>query len=79
MSASTDSASRRNAGGTTPIFISIQDGAARCGVSVDFIRDRISDGALPAFRAGNRRGLIRVRIEDLDRLFRPIPTVRQAG
>lgn len=40
-------------------------------VSVDTLRRRIRAGRLPAYRFGER--LIKIRIEDLDNLFRPIP------
>ena len=43
------------------------------GVSVDTLRRRIAEGALPAVKSGYK--LIRVRIADLDRVFRPMPTV----
>ncbi|MBB1515260.1 helix-turn-helix domain-containing protein [Tessaracoccus sp. MC1679] len=52
-------------------WLSLQQAALYYGVSVDTLRRRISAGRLPAARFGVR--LIRVRVEDLDRLFRPIP------
>ncbi len=55
-----------------PEWLSLQQAAALYGVSVDTLRRRIAAGRLPASRFGER--LIRVRAEDLDRLFRPIPT-----
>lgn len=55
-----------------PEWLSLQQAAALYGVSVDTLRRRIAAGRLPASRFGER--LIRVRSEDLDRLFRPIPT-----
>lgn len=58
----------------TPEWLSLQQASAVYGVSVDTLRRRIRHGQLPASRFGQR--LIRVRTEDLDRLFRPIPTVR---
>lgn len=42
-------------------------------VSVDLLRQRIAAGELPAVHAGRR--LIRVRLEDLKRVFRPVPSV----
>ncbi len=54
-----------------PEWLSLQQAAALYGVSVDTLRRRIAAGRLPACRFGER--LIRVRAEDLDRLFRPIP------
>lgn len=56
---------------TTPEWVSLRQAAALHGVSVDTLRRRIREGRLPAYRFGER--LIKVRIEDLDRLFRPIP------
>ena len=54
-----------------PEWISLQQAALMYGVSVDTLRRRIRAGMLPASRFGVR--LIRVRIEDLDRLYRRIP------
>lgn len=56
-------------------YISLQDAAVLYGVSVDLLRHRIATGQLPAVHAGRR--LIRVRIEDLKRMFRPIPAARK--
>lgn len=53
-------------------WLSLQPAAALYGVSVDTLRRRIAAGRLRASRSGER--LIRVRAEDLARLFRPIPT-----
>ena len=61
-------------GQPAPEWLSLQQAAVVYGVSVDTLRRRIAHGQLPASRFGGR--LIRVRVEDLDRLFRPIPTVR---
>jgi excisionase family DNA binding protein len=61
-------------GQPAPEWLSLQQAAAIYGVSVDTLRRRIRHGQLPASRFGQR--LIRVRTQDLDRLFRPIPTVR---
>ncbi|MCA0306138.1 MAG: helix-turn-helix domain-containing protein [Actinobacteria bacterium] len=55
-------------------WLSLQQAAAIYGVSVDTLRRRIAQGHLPASRFGRR--LIRVRVQDLERLFRPIPTAR---
>ena len=54
-----------------PEWLSLQQAASIYGVSVDTLRRRIRAGKLPASRFGVR--LIRVRIEDLDRLYRAIP------
>jgi len=61
-------------GQPTPEWLSLQQAAAIYDVSVDTLRRRIAAGKLPASRFGER--LIRVRVEDLDRLFRPIPIGR---
>lgn len=55
---------------THPRWISIRQAAASYGVSVDTIRRRIATGQLPASRCGGR--IIRLRITDLDRLFKPL-------
>jgi excisionase family DNA binding protein len=55
-----------------PEWLSLQQAAAFYGVSVDTLRRRIAAGKLRASRFGVR--LIRVRVEDLDKLFRAIPT-----
>lgn len=55
---------------TQPHWISIRQAAASYGVSVDTIRRRIATGQLPASRCGGR--IIRLRITDLDRLFKPL-------
>lgn len=52
---------------------SVPDAAAYASVSVKTIRRRILDGSLPAHRLGPR--LLRIDVADLDRLFRPVPTV----
>ena len=61
-------------GRPSPEWLSLQQAAAIYGVSVDTLRRRIAHGQLPASRFGSR--LIRVRAEDLEHMFRPIPTVR---
>ena len=58
-------------GQPAPEWLSLQQAAAIDGVSVDTLRRRIAAGKLPASRFSVR--LIRVRVEDLDRLYRPIP------
>lgn len=57
-----------------PLSTSLKDGALRHHVSVDFLRERIARGELPAYRLGKGRGLIRVYVADLDALLRRIPT-----
>ena len=54
-----------------PEWLSLQKAAFIYDVSVDTLRRRIRAGKLPASRFGVR--LIRVRIEDLDQLYRRIP------
>ena len=51
---------------------SIQAAADYADVSTRSIRRWIARGELPAYRVGPR--LIRVDLDDLDRLARPIPT-----
>ena len=57
-----------------PEWLSLQQAAHIYGVSVDTLRRRVMTGDLPASRLGRR--IIRVRVEDLNYIFRPIPTVR---
>jgi excisionase family DNA binding protein len=54
-----------------PEWLSLQQAASIYGVSVDTLRRRIREGKLPASRFGVR--LIRVRAENLDRLYRRVP------
>jgi len=63
-------------GHLAPEWLSLQQAADIYGVSVDTLRRRVVTGDLPASRLGRR--LIRVRVEDLDHMFRPIPTVHPA-
>jgi excisionase family DNA binding protein len=53
-------------------FISLATAADMLGVSVHTLRRRIAAGELPAFRAGKR--IIRIRVSDLERMFRRVPT-----
>lgn len=56
-------------------LISLQDYAEECGVTVKFLRDRIADGTLPAYKLGS---VIRVDPDEADQaLVRRIPTVRR--
>lgn len=56
-------------------FISLQHAAIRYDLSVDYLRDRIAAGALPAVRLAPKRPggrqLIRVRVADVDALLTP--------
>lgn len=59
------------------LFTSLQRGALMYDTSVDTLRRRIRDGSLPAYRNGR---LIRVKVSDLEALFRPVRSdVRAAG
>ncbi len=53
-------------------FISLSAAADILGISVHTLRRRIAAGELPAFRTGRR--IIRVRISDLDKMLRRVPT-----
>lgn len=59
---------------TTPAaqWLTLQEAAAIYAVSVKTLRRRLACGDLPASRCGTR--LIRVRADDLDALFRQIPS-----
>jgi excisionase family DNA binding protein len=58
----------------TAEWISLREAAKIYAVSTYTLRRRISSGDLPAAKLGYK--LIRVRIEDLDKLFPAIPTDR---
>lgn len=64
---------RTEAAPPAPEWLSLQKAAVIYDVSVDTLRRSISTGRLPASRVGRR--LIRVRVTDLERLYRPIPAV----
>lgn len=53
-------------------FISLSAAADILGISVHTLRRRIAAGELPAFRSGRR--IIRIRLADLDRLLKRVPT-----
>ena len=55
-------------------YLSIAEAAALYHVSRDYVRDRIIDGSLPAVRSG--RKIIRISAADLERLFRPVQSMR---
>ena len=55
-------------------YLSIAEAAALYHVSRDYVRDRIIDGSLPAVRSG--RKIIRIGTLDLERLFRPVQSMR---
>lgn len=54
------------------VFISLNEAAEVLGISVRTLRRRIAAGELPAFRSGRR--IIRVRVADLDRILRRVPS-----
>lgn len=56
-------------------FISLAQAADILGISVHTLRRRIAAGELPAFRTGRR--IIRVRVEDLERLLKRVPCAGQ--
>ncbi len=53
-------------------LVSLAEAAEQAGCNPKTIRRRISDGSLSGFRMGPR--LIRVDLNELDALLRPIPT-----
>ena len=53
-------------------FVSLAQAADILGISVHTLRRRIACGELPAFRTGRR--IIRVRVTDLERLLRRVPS-----
>ena len=53
-------------------FVSLAQAADILGISVHTLRRRIAAGDLPAFRTGRR--IIRVRIADLEKLLRRVPS-----
>lgn len=55
-------------------WLSLQDAAAMYGVCVKTLRRAIDRGDLQAGRVGPK--VIRVRLVDLERLFRPIPSAK---
>ena len=55
-------------------FVSLSAAAEILGISVHTLRRRIAAGELPAFRTGRR--IIRVRVGDLEKLLRRVPTTQ---
>lgn len=53
-------------------FISLAQAADILGISVHTLRRRIAAGELPAFRTGKR--IIRVRVRDLEKVLRRVPS-----
>ncbi len=54
-------------------YVTVLGAADRIGVSTKTIRRKIADGSLPAYRLGT--SIIRLRLDDVEGLLRPIPTV----
>ena len=54
------------------IGLTQEDFARALGISVHTLRRRIAAGELPAFRTGRR--IIRIRVSDLEKLLRRVPT-----
>lgn len=57
-------------------YVTMSQGASYTNVTERTLRRYIADGRLPAYRLGPRQ--IRLKVADLDDLFRQVPTV-QAG
>jgi excisionase family DNA binding protein len=55
-------------------FVSLSTAAEILGISVHTLRRRIAAGELPAFSKGRR--IIRVRVGDLEKLLRRVPSAR---
>lgn len=53
-------------------FISLSAAADILGISVHTLRRRVAAGELPAFRTGRR--IIRVRVVDLEKILRRVPS-----
>lgn len=62
---------------TTKRLVPITVGADSVHVSSKTIRRRIADGSLTGYRLGPR--LIRIDLDELDALMRPMPTAAIAG
>jgi excisionase family DNA binding protein len=58
-------------------LVAIGDAAEYAAVSTKTIRRRISDGSLTGYRMGPR--VIRVDLNELDALLRPIPSANPSG
>jgi excisionase family DNA binding protein len=53
----------------TPRLVTIAQGAEHLSVSERTVRRAVADGRLPAVRIGR---CIRIRLDDLERLMRPV-------
>ena len=59
-------------------YCSLGQAATYLGYTERFVRNKIRDGALPAYRTKGSRSL-RVRVSDLDELLVPVPTAGGAA
>ena len=57
-----------------PVYLSIAQAADVMGVCDKTVRRHVAAGRLRAYRCGKR--LIRVRVEDIEKLMREIPSAR---
>lgn len=57
-----------------PKMLTLAEAAEHAGVHTKTLRRRIADGHLTAYRMAGSR-LIRVKADDLDALFRVVPSV----
>jgi len=55
-------------------LVTLTEAASYAGISTKTIRRRIADGSLAGYRMGPR--LIRVDLNEVDALLRPIPSAR---
>lgn len=69
----TASASLRKA---LPVYLSLAEAADVMSLSVKTVRRRIADGTIPAYTCG--RGVLRIRLDDLESAMRLVPTTRRS-
>lgn len=62
---------------TTQQYESLAQAAQRTGLSTRTLRRRIAAGLLPAFVSGHRT--IRLKVEDVDRMMKPVTQGLMAG
>lgn len=58
-------------------LVKLADAAEYADVSIKTLRRRIADGSLTGYRMGRR--VIRVDLNELDELLKPIPSARVGG
>lgn len=68
----TASASLRKA---LPVYLSLAEAADVMSLSVKTVRRRIADGTIPAYTCG--RGVLRIRLDDLESAMHLVPTTRR--